>query len=193
MTGIPLTTFVEFSVSSGTARVDCVRGAKQDYDPRRDFYKALRERTINQFQAGWNAQAFRRSLQAVTDPKKVRAYDECRTGLTGWARGKTITAKRRHRGAWEAEPLDVKVNPELRLDIDGDDYVMKLYFKAPELTQGRREILLHLMAATAPRGATAAILDARRGDLYLPGPANPSLDPLLASDVAAYAALWNAL
>jgi hypothetical protein len=181
--------FVEFTVAQGTARVDCVADSKREYDPKTDFYKGLRERSIRQFVDGWNAQEFRRRVREVKTPNKQASYEACRAHLTRWAQNKAISATRASNRNWEAAGLEVRVNPELRMTIDGTKYVVKLYFKADELTTARRENMLFLLSETAPQGVDAAILDARRGELIVAGEADPNLDALLVSDAAAFATL----
>lgn len=184
--------FVEFSAAQGTARVDCVADSKRDYDPRRDFYKGFRERAVKQFLGGWNAQEFRKRVREVKTPNKQASYEACRAALTRWAQGKTISGSRAANRNWEAGSLEVRVNPELRLTIDGSKYLVKLYFKADELTAARRESTLFLLSETAPQGVKAAVLDVRRGDLLVAGEFDPSLDALLLSDAAAFASLLGA-
>ena len=191
MPSVPLTSFVDFSVASGTSRLTAVTRANREYDPRYDYYKPLRERTIKQFTSGWDAREFRRSLQSVQDPRKLSNYEDCRGALTRWASGKTINSRARHRATWSAANLDVKVNPDLDLEVDGQRYVMKLYFKADETSGARQAVILHLLGEVAPRNADAAILDARRGRLLTAGEADPNLGALLASDAAAFVTLWG--
>jgi hypothetical protein len=189
---VPLSTFVEFTVAQGTARVALARASGDDYDPRRDFYKGLRERAIRQFANGWSAAEFRRSLREVRNPRKQASYEACRRGLTQWARGRQIVASRARPSLWEAGGLDIRVNPELRLTVDGRRFAVKLYFKADELTPARRENTLFLLAETAPQGVEAGILDARRGHLVTEDEQDPALDARLASDAAALSALLGA-
>ncbi len=144
---------------------------------------------MRQLVDGWNVQAFRKLLQEVKTPGKQASYEACRVGLTPWARNKVITASRAPNKIWEAAGLEVKVNPELRLTVDGEKYVVKLYFKAPELTAARRENMLFLLSETAPQGIEAAILDARRGELITAQEQDTNLDALMISDAAAFAAL----
>lgn len=184
--------FVEFTVAQGTARVDCVADSKRDYDPRTDFYKGFRERAIRQLVDGWDAQEFRRSVREVKTPNKLASYEACRAGLTRWAQSRSIVATKAPNKNWEAAGLEVRVNPELRLTIDGEKYVVKLYFKADELTAARRENTLFLLSETAPQGVQAAILDVRRSRLIAAGNSDPNLDALLISDAAAFATLLGA-
>lgn len=186
---VNLSLFVEFTVAQGTARVACVADSKNEYDPRIDFYKGFRERAIKQLVKGWSAQEFRQLVKEVKAPGKQASYESCRSGLTQWARGKEITATRAPNQIWSAAGLEVSVNPELRLVIDGDRYVVKLYFKGPELTTAREEHLLFLLNETAPKGFEAAVLDVRRSQLLTAQGQDPDLEALIISDAAAFAAL----
>ena len=107
MPSVPLSTFIEFTVSQGTARVNAATLPSGDYDPRKDFYKRLRERTVRQFVEGWSEQGFRRSLRGLAGPRKRASFEACRAGLSGWARGKEIGARRAPRLTWAAAGLEV--------------------------------------------------------------------------------------
>lgn len=189
MPSVPLSTFIEFTVSQGTARVNAATLPSGAYDPRKDFYKRLREGTVRQLLEGWNAQQFRRATQRLAAPRKRASFEACRAGLTKWAEGKEIRARRTPNVTWAAAGLEVRVNPELRLSVDGRQLAAKLYFKVPELSAQRRDNILCLLAETAPPGAEAAILDARRGELITAEQLDPDLDALLISEAAAFAAL----
>jgi len=189
MAVVPMSMFVEFTVAQGTSRVACVADSKRDYDPRFDFYKGFRERAVRQLVQGWNSQAFRASLREVRNARKQASYEECRAGLTKWARNKNLSARRAHNGTWEAAGLEIRVNPELRLVVDGDKFLVKLYFKAEEISASRLENTLFLLSEVAPKGATAAILDTRRGQLLTGSDQDPTLDALLSSEAAAFSSL----
>jgi hypothetical protein len=190
MATVPLST-LEFTVAQGSTRVAAAHAAEGDYDPRRDFYKALRERTARQLREGWNAAAFKRSRGQVKHPRTQPSYEACRRGLTTWARGKDLSARRARPGFWQAAGLEVRVNPELRLVVDGERFLVKLYFKADEMSAARAENTLFLLETMAPRGVRGAVLDLRRGDLLVAAEPDPGLDALLASEAAAFASLLD--
>lgn len=186
---VPMSMFVEFTVAQGTSRVACVADSKRDYDPRFDFYKGFRERAIRQLVDGWDPLAFRRFLREVRNPRKQASYEACRAGLTKWARSKDLSARRAQNGTWDAAGLEVRVNPELRLTVDSRKYLVKLYFKADEISTARLNNTLFLLSEIAPRGFQAAILDTRRGHLITLSNLDPDLDALLVSEAAAFSAL----
>lgn len=186
---VPMSRFVEFTVAQGMSRVACVADSKRAYDPRFDFYKGFRERAVRQLVDGWSAQVFRRSLREVRNPRKQASYEACRAGLAKWARNKDLSARRAPNGTWEAAGLEVRVNPELRLLMDGKKYLVKLYFKADEISAGRLDNTLFLLSEMAPKGVRAAILDTRRGKLITAGDLDLALDALLVSEAAAFGSL----
>lgn len=189
MAFVPMSMFVEFTVAQGTSRVTCVAESKRDYDPRFDFYKGFRERAVRQMVEGWDPQAFRSSLREVKNARKQSSYEDCRSGLTKWARNKDLGARRAQNGTWEAAGLEVRVNPELRLIVNGERFLVKLYFKADEMSASRLGNMLFLLSEIAPKGTKAAILDTRRGRLLSSCDEDPALDALLVSEAAAFNSL----
>lgn len=190
MPSVPLTRFIDFTVAQGAARVRAVAAAKKDYEPQTDFYKRIRAATIRQFEDGWDATKFRKTVEKISTEHKVEHFEECRAGLAKWARNKTISATQAPNKLWMASGLEVQVNPELRMVVDGDKFVVKLYFSAPKLSKARRDHMLYLLEEAAPAGQTAAILDVRRSKL-IPAPATRrELGPLLAAEAGAFVALY---
>lgn len=188
---VPLSKFVEFSVAQGTSRVRIAAESKKDYEPQRDFYKRLREITQRQFIDGWNAAAYKQAIKKAATPKKLASYEECRKGLTKWAKGKNLVGRKGTTALWRAGALEVRVNPELRLSVDGDAYSTKLYFARDEPSRPRVECLLYLLGEESPANHHPAILDLRRGSLITMDALDPSLGDLLESDAAAFAALYG--
>ncbi|HET8956129.1 MAG TPA: hypothetical protein VFN18_10775 [Solirubrobacterales bacterium] len=191
MPSVPLSKFVEFTVAQGTSRVRIVADSKKDYEPQRDFYKRLRELTQRQFVDGWDSAAYKRAIKKVATSKKLNSYEACRRGVTKWASGKQLSATKGSSKIWSAGGLDVRVNPELDLSVNGSRFSTKLYFALDEPSGPRLETLLYLLAAKAPSGRTPAVLDLRRGRLITIAELDPNLGPLLRSDAAAFVALYS--
>lgn len=197
MLSITMTTFVDFVSATGTARLTKVRQAKQFYGapwaPERDFYKPFRDRVDDLFNAGWDAQKLRESLAGVTDPKKVDNYEECREGLTKWVGRKTITALPARRSTWTGGALQVSVNPELHVEIDGKPYLIKLYMKSDALSKPKANTSLHLLGKKAAAGTTVGVLDVRRSKLFVPTVNIAGMDALLKAEATALVSLWEAI
>jgi hypothetical protein len=197
MPHVTFTTFVDFVSATGTTRITRVRDAKQyyamGYSPMRDFYKPFRDRLESCCTDGWDANAFQRSLHDVTDPKKLESYEQCRAGFSKWVGRKTITAMPTVRSVWTSGDLHVGVNPELHLMVNGVQHVIKLYLKAPPLSQTKATVPLRLLEQHPPSGAILGMLDVRRSKLFTPTRSIDGLDELLAAEAAAFSSLWTAL
>jgi hypothetical protein len=196
MPDITLTTFVDFVSATGTARLTKVRQAKKFYEegyaPARDFYKPLRDRIEACFEGGWNSAGLRKALGEVDDPKKAANYEECRKGLTKWVGRKQISTLNESRGTWSAGRLNVSVNPELHLEINGVPHLLKLYLKGEALSKQRANAALHLVGGIAG-DSIPGVLDVRRSKLYVPTVPIPGMDALLKAEAAALTTLWASL
>jgi hypothetical protein len=197
---VSMTTFMDFIVASGTRKISCVHRAKEQYKrgyhPSRDFYKLLRERIVHMHQRGEPITALDELLQGLTDPKKIASYPKCIAGYDKCIARKTVAWIACGPKTWKASGLEVRVNPELGLTIDGVPHVVKLYFKADPLNQSAVEPMLRLIDLSVPeelKGATAAVIDVQRGRLLTHRGAKRDIDALLAAEAASFAILWKAI
>jgi hypothetical protein len=91
--------------------------------------------------------------------------------------------------------VEVSVNPELGLEINGRRHLVKIYFKADPLSKYRVDIITHLMeVCLRPQvraATTMSVLDARRAKLFSPSVPVPGLDAALGGELAYVAALWG--
>lgn len=197
MPKVSLTTFLDFTAASGSARVTQLRQAKkryaQEYAPAKDYYKSLREAIEACFAEGWNSNRLKAALAALPDDRKADKFEECRKGLTKWVGRKEIVAHPKSRASWQSEGLTVKINPELNLDIAGTPHLIKLYFKGEKISKQRVDVALHLLKGKAGKGVTAGILDLRRARLYVPTLTKPGMNALLKAEAAAFTSLWESI
>lgn len=197
MPTVSLTTFLDFTAASGSARVTQLRQAKrgyqQEYSPARDYYKFLREAIEECFEEGWSSKSLKCKLDELPDSRKADAFEACRKGLTKWVGRKQITSQEKARANWSSGGLTVRINPELRLDVAGDSHLIKLYFKGEKISKQRVDVALHLLRGKAGKGTTAGILDVRRSKLYVPTVTKPGMNALLKAEAAAFTSLWEEL
>lgn len=201
MPQVSLSTFVDYVASTGTTRLAKVRAAKQqyarDYQPALDYYGPLRRRVVQVFQEGWDPQRFDELLNDVTDPKKQANYANCRRGLRRWAGvsgRKAFVWNPPRRATWRSGGLEVAINPELWVDIDGIGHVVKLYFKADRLSQHKVTLSLRLLENTVGRFGAVGILDVQQGKLFVQRAEPPAgIDLLLESEATSLALLWEGL
>ena len=198
MPPISLTTFVDFVIKSGTPRITCVRDAKklyaEGYSPVFDFWKALREAIVELQREGRPKSVLSDLLGPSVHPKKRESYAQRIESYRGWMGRKDFEWTGCRSVLWESGGLSVNVNPELGMRIDGEEHVIKLYFKKDKPSKRRLETMLHLIGTTLPAekaDATPGILDVKRGGLFTPTVAVADIDALLVGEAAAFVAMWN--
>lgn len=190
---VSLTTFVDFVLKSGMPKITVVRQFKNGdpYQPAFDFYKAVREAIVDVHE---NAKP-KKALDAVLvglDPKKVQQYTAVITGHKKFIGKKTMAWFAPPTGVWSAGGLDVQVNPELGLDINGAKHIVKLYFKPESLPKKNVPIIVRLMEKSLayPSPVTFSVLDVRRAALHSPSAAVAGLDGFLLGEALNFAAIF---
>jgi len=98
---------------------------------------------------------------------------------------------------WSYDDLSVKVNPELALRIDGERYLVKLYFKDEAPTKNRLEIVSEMMkivlSGKSPQGTKMAVLDVSKGKLHTQSVTIPQITVLLEGEAAAFLRMWESI
>jgi hypothetical protein len=200
---IPVFTFATFVTATPSAKLACVCGLQEsqgtEYDPRIDWWKQLREFVPKNHREGGTKADLLRFTSRVTERKSdgYRARAEAYRDWWGprninWFGGSNVT--------WTSANVEVTVNPELFISVDGVRHVVKLYFKASErLTSDRVSIVLRLLELTyrggsSPYGRPAVgVLDLAQSVYHEPGNSLTYLDPLLAGEAASFGAIWAAM
>lgn len=195
---ISLTTFIDFVVATGTARITRVRKAKeqyhQGYSPAFDFYRGVRNGIIRYHNSG---EPLRGLINDIRDAKKRKAYRSCVRGHERWmGRRQFDWVQPESSVIWPCGELEVRVNPELGLTIENHEYRIKMYFKADQLSKTRVDPMLHLIKTTLTRGRQSlrpGILDVQRGKLWEPTIDIADLEALLVAEATAFMSMWNSL
>lgn len=192
---VPLTTFVDFVLRSGTPKVTVVKNHKKrpPYDPATDFYKLLREAIVRFHQKNEPKKALD-AFVATCHPKKQANYVAAVTGYKKFLGTKKIEWFTPPTGPWSTGGITVGVNPELGLSFGGTNYVIKLYMKGQKLAPNRVETINQLMAE-ALGGASAmqfGVLDVREAKLHMTT-MNPAVTALLKGEAAAFATMLASL
>jgi hypothetical protein len=191
---ISLTDFVDFTITLPPSQLTKVRqlAKRGSYDPRFDFWKALREEIRNAHQRRAKLDDV---LLSLTDPKKVKRYPMAIRAYKKFiAKQGTIKWFAPPSAIWTYEGLNVKVNPELGLEFGGKKYVVKLYFKEDKPTKHRLKVVFEMMRVALHCGdAVPAVVDVTNGRLITPKPLDEDLLPLLQAQALAFMHLWKAL
>ena len=200
---VSVLSFATFVAAPPLAKIASVQSARAteeaEYDPRLDWWKQLREFIPRNHRQSGGPRQLREFAAQVTERKqasyqaRVEAYvDFLRGRQVRWVGGSSVT--------WTQGALEVAVNPEVFLSIDGVRHVVKLYFKASErLSADRISVILRMMELSYRGGATpegrpvVGVLDLAQGQWHVPTDALDYLDALLAGEASAFATVWRSL
>lgn len=196
---ISLTDFVDFVCKTGSSKMTKVKQVKErdDYSPATDFYKGLREGIIENHQSDGDKKGLKQILERIKDGKKITHYGEAVKGYEKFWGRKTIKWFSPPSTHWMIGDLDIRVNPELGLEIDGEFYIVKLYLKSDKLSKDRISQILTLMESQlreyTEEEVTMAILDVKNSKLHVFAPSGLSLLPLLEGEAKSFETIWKGL
>ena len=196
---ISLTSFVDFAMKAGVPQLTEARRiykqyAVDGYAPAGDYYRVLRDSIVDLHRGGRP----KNDLDAIVGPGlPANRRDNYREMIRAYKRflgRKSVEWFEPPSGAWRQGVLQVRVNPELGLDIDGTPFVVKLYFKSDPLPKNRALSVTHLMETTLRRRCrneeTMGVLDVKRGKLIHPTLPDPDLELLLRAQANAFLSIW---
>ncbi|HUV85521.1 MAG TPA: hypothetical protein VMX79_00230 [bacterium] len=196
---ISMTTFINYVISSGTAKITKVRDAKkqygQKYDPRADFWKGLRDRIEGMHKNGEPKSVLDSFLDTLSDAKKKELYDNNVQGYKRWLGRKKVLWIGPKRGTWAQGGLRIRVNPEIGVNVNGNDHIIKLWFKAEQLSKNRIDLILYLLdKKTKLNPATVVgVLDVQRAYLIKATRRIPNIEALLRAEALSFLEIWKDL
>lgn len=201
MPQLSLTDFVDIISASGTPKATKVKQVKNrpPYSPVTDFYKRIRENIIDIHRNNRKKSYIDRTLVGLTDKKKETAYPAIISGYKKWVGRKKIKWFDPPHDVFSSNGVDVSINPELGVKINGNPHLIKLYFKSEPLTKNRIDIITYLMAAVlshscpSPSKTVMSVLDVRRSKLISPTVPVPLIDGILEAELAYISSLWGSL
>lgn len=200
MPSISLTDLVDITSKAGTSKVTKVRQIKYrpSYDPSTDFYKRIRDHIEETHKHGNNKNHLDKIISGLTDPKKTISYPIIVNGYKKWWGNKSLSWFDPPNSPYTNFGVDVSVNPELGLSINGQPHLIKLYFKSEPLKKTNTEIITHLMSicysTLCPSQLTKmSIMDVRRGKLISPNVPKPNITAMLNAELSYIATLWASI
>jgi hypothetical protein len=197
MPELSLTDFVGFAVASGTAKLTKVREFKSrpPYDPTLDFYKQVREGMIDCHRAGDPKARLEAHVGTIADKKKMAHFQAIVDGYRSWWGKKSLVWLEPPRSLYSEGGVSIRVNPELGLSINGDEHLIKLYFKTDKLSKSRVDVITHLLdkalRADVKPHTRMGVLDVRESRLLTPTVPIAGLDAMLTGELAYLAAVWD--
>ena len=197
MPELSLTSFVDIVSASGTSKLAKVRNIKyrSPYTPASDFYRLFREFLIDIHHHARQKSDLDDILGTVSDKKKLANYPSLIEGYKKWWGRKNIKWFQPLNSSWSAHGVDIRVNPELGLNINGVNYLIKLYMKTESISKSRVNIITHLMEESLSTFSTnkclMTVLDVRNGHLFIPTVPIKGLSAALDGELAYISAVWS--
>lgn len=199
---ISLTEFVDFTLRRDLAKVTKVREIKykRKYEPAVDLWKAMREGIVELHKGG---KVDTRGLNAITAAQthdlKLRHYPIAAAGYLKFLGRRPQDFFPPPQGIWKAGDLEVKINPEVGLRINGHPTVIKLYFKSPPLTTPRVQASIGAMVAVLTNRADPethfGVVDVKAGKLFGPDGRSSAADVqiLIKAEARSFVEIWNSV
>ncbi|MBN1461645.1 MAG: hypothetical protein JXA57_19105 [Armatimonadetes bacterium] len=166
----------------------------QEYPVQGDYYKQVREGMVRVHKRGESIDKLADIINKVHHDKQphvarvVKAYIQ-------WCEGHVLEFFPARKGYWQAHGVDVRVNPELGLVIDGVPHLIKVNFTKSPVPVAEAKIMAHLMhralAPQVPENCVMAVLDLATDTLYGSTKPSPELDAVLDEHAAEVWELWE--
>ena len=200
MIDVSLTRFVDFVIKSGTPKLTVVRQTKQqhqeEYSPAKDYYKQIRDAIIAHHRDSKPFSTVDHVATNVNNRSKQENYPLIARGYKKFLGRKNARWFSPPHQSWVHGNLQVSLNPELGLEINGECYVIKLYFKGDKPRKAETKAILALMEMqlqTPTRPKRMAILDVRRAKLLAEPAFNPSLVFLMQGEAVSFASIYDSV
>lgn len=170
---VSLTKFVDFVNAKGLERRVVVERAlsPDKYEPYKDFYKKLRDAIVAMHKENAPIDSLPGRIRDANDIKK-RHFKELVYGYQKWAKSKRIAFLEDNSCIFDLDGVELSINPELILQINGEPTVVKLYFKQENLEKDAANMIATLLLMAFQdydkkyQNYRFGILDIRRGRLY---------------------------
>jgi len=193
-----MTTFTDFIIKSGRTKITCVRDAKklyQDgYEPAHDFWRLLRKGILDMHRRGRPKSDLDQVLIGLHDRKKINLYPMRVSAYKKWIGRKKLEWVEPRTADWSHEDLDVRINPELGLLVNGKHHTIKLYFKKEPLSKSKVDLLLYMLQSKLNLDdvpSIAGILDVANGKLIVPTGEIEHIEALLIGEASSFSAIWK--
>jgi hypothetical protein len=196
MPRITLTDFIEVVTKSGSPKATKVGQLKnrQAYEPATDFYKSLREGLIKIHESSGSKADLAKLQKGLTDPKKVANYPAMVAGYKKWWGHKALAWFDPPGTTYTKSGIDVAINPELGLTINGQRHVVKLYLKTDALTKTKADLIVtlmsHVLGPIEPSGTHFSVLDVRNSKLFTYTAPGKNFQSMVDAELSYIATLW---
>jgi hypothetical protein len=198
MDNLSMTCFVDFALKAGTPKLTGVKEVKERRNELfTDFYRQVREAIVDMHRTGKSPAVLDDFLAAQHDERRRRIYPHIVNGYRKLLASADVKWFEPPVVAYPLGQLQININPELGLVIDGTPHLLKMYFRGEPLSAKRTSVILSLLhsglAASAAPGTVLGVLDVRKAKIQSYKVPNPRVSLLLRGEAASFATLHSAL
>lgn len=192
--------FAEIMMSAWPQKLNKINAIKKKpaYQPKTDYYKQIREYIKSFHEHGKALDEFADASEIVSGIRKHNNYTQLVKAYIRFLKSsKPVRYFIPYRGKCLSGDLEIIVNPEIGLELNGHQYLIKLYFKKDPLKKQRAAIITWLMENALRMYVNPdikmAVLDVARSKLYIASA--PAFDTPLAiqAEASCISQLWDAL
>lgn len=196
---ISLNQFFPFVLADSMAKRSAALRVKRTqglYTPAVDYWRLLRLQVaaFHQFAPGPGPDALDTAIE-LAHPDRKANYITAVAGYRKFLGRKRIEwLDRPRRGIWLADELQVRVNPELHITIDGEPHVVKLYLRADDklaLSQRTANPLAYLLDHCHGHLGRPLVVDVMRGRAFGFTRQGYDYESMLRAQAAAFMSLWG--
>lgn len=199
MPKISMSSLADIASNSGLKRQSKVRALKRrgPYSPGIDFYKSLREGLVDVHRGGITKAQLGQLAESQSDPRRSGPYRSAVAAYLKWWGQKDIALLDPPRDTYSKHGVDVSVNPEMALSINGTTYLVKLHLNRDPLDTFKVNVITSLMElvlrAKCTDGEVMAVLDVNRAKLHPLGTHAEKYRLLIDGELAYIAGIWESL
>jgi hypothetical protein len=198
---ISMTSFADFVVCDSLGQFAKVRAIQKQYEreyfPGADFWSRFQQGVETILSNGGRPADLDGIYQSARHNRGSQYDSGCKGFRKFWGKQKIELAGTPQVATWDHGRLQVRVNPEWILRINGELVVVKMHLKKNLLLNQRLVnpmlYLLNQKYGSAVEGPRVAILEVHQGKLWKPGKSQRDLDPVLHMEAAAFVAGWEVL
>lgn len=196
---ISITDFIGFVNKSGGSKMTKVKQLKnrENYHPSKDFYKILREEIVNLHQLNKDVKTLDELLGKLADTKKKNNYPAVIAGYKKFLGKKKATWFEPPFKHWIIGDLDIKINPELGIQLGKNSFVIKLYLSSDKITKDKvtqiLSLLEHELRNQVEDVTVFGILDVKTGKLFENTNKDVSYLPLLEGEAKSFETIWKGI
>lgn len=142
--------------------------SKEPYAFEKDYYSVLRIKLISTIKKNKSLIELNQMLKKI-NPKKHNHYEVLIDQIQNFMQGVKYIWVEPPKNIIEYSGLQLKVNPEIGININGETLFIKMYFKQDQIENEKVNVMLKIMQDSIKedyQNAKVAILDVRRCELH---------------------------